>query len=204
MIAHQRPNINDEGVPVVNNRTAWLQTSSGRRVHLPTPSVDEVDIKDIAAALSKQCRFNGHCDDFYSVAQHCVMGVLMARHLGMSLQIQREFLLHDATEAYLGDVIRPVKRELPLYQEMEQTFWGVISKKFGLPEVHSSEVHDLDNYMLVWEKETFLPRSEVWGGLPDISSFEFEENLGSLRSWAWQDAQGEYLLMYEELFGARI
>lgn len=169
MIAEGCSNINEEGVFMSpDKKDAWLQTFYGGRVSVMNPQPDQIDILDIVVALTKQCRFNGHCSEFYSVAEHCVRGSLLAEKL-YGKEIAREFLLHDATEAYMGDMIRPVKRMIPQFKEMEQVFWKAISSKFNLPYIHSKEVHYIDNVMVTWEKRDLLPHAEVWPNLPDIT-----------------------------------
>lgn len=196
MIAHDSPNINDEGVFISKGgKDCWLQTYSGRRVSVMNPSPEEIDINDIAVSIAKQCRFNGHCSSFYSVAEHCSRGAGLAYQM-YGKEVAKEFLLHDATEAYMGDLIRPVKRMIPRFEEMEQRFWKAISSKFGLPYTHSREVHYLDNVMVVWEKENLLPNSEPWPNLPDISSL----NLPKLVPQNWQSAQKTYENMFHLLF----
>ncbi|MBA4032914.1 MAG: phosphohydrolase, partial [Planctomyces sp.] len=79
----------------------WIRTISGRRVDLNPPKAEQIDLYDIAHALSQICRFNGHTMRHYSVAEH---QVLVARLLPPPLQLAG--LFHDSPEAYLGDVVR--------------------------------------------------------------------------------------------------
>lgn len=130
-----------------------FNTVSGIKVDLLHPTEDMIDIRDIAAALSKICRFGGHSKHFYSVAQHCVMVAAMAPE-----NIKCEALLHDASEAYLGDVIKPLKVILGAsYRNMETVFEGIISQKFGLntDEWTHSEVKMLDMAALELEHYAF-------------------------------------------------
>ena len=91
------------------------------------PDATLIDIRDIAHALSMLCRANGHFRSFYSVGQHSINCALEAKARGLSRRVQLGCLLHDASEAYLADVTRPVKQELPRYKEIEeplqQTIW---------------------------------------------------------------------------------
>src|ERR1051325_4550411 len=111
-------------------RGDWMQTFSGRRFYPLSPRSDELDPADIAHALSLLCRFAGHVERFYSVAEHCV-------HLSYAVPPEDALaaLLHDATEAYVVDVPRPLKRSLPEYQEIEFGVWAVIVERFGLLSV---------------------------------------------------------------------
>lgn len=89
---------------------AWIQTATGRQFTVREPSAGMIDPLDIAHALAHTCRFNGHCQTFYSVAQHCCTMVAMLRRQGETdKDVLRWALLHDADEAYLPDVPRPVK-----------------------------------------------------------------------------------------------
>jgi len=95
-----------------NVDAAFLPTCSGRRVHLLNPSPDEIAIEDIAHALSHACRFAGHVPSYYSVAQH---SVLVSELLDERTALWG--LLHDASEAYLHDLTRPLKRALNVLPE---------------------------------------------------------------------------------------
>ena len=176
-------------------KNSWLQTATGRRVSVLDPQPEEIFIEDIYPAISKQCRFNGHCDIFYSVAQHCVLGSELAEEW-YSKDIAKEFLLHDATEAYMGDLIRPVKVMIPEFGTVEARFWRAISNKFNLSYEHTKECQYLDNVMVTWEKRDMLPNSETWPNLPDITPMK----LPKIQSWSWQNAEWEWKERYKKLF----
>lgn len=113
---------------------------SGHKIDLKFPTVDMIRIEDIATALSKICRFNGHIGEFYSVAQHCVLVSMMAPN-----NLQRAALLHDAAEAYLGDVIKPLKIILgEVYLEKELAFDLLICQKFKITMDQIKQVKDFD------------------------------------------------------------
>ena len=94
------------------------------------PNAELIDIEDIAHALSMLCRANGHFKSFYSVAQHSINCMKEAKARGYSDRIQLACLLHDASEAYLSDVTRPVKAELPRYKEIEAPLQELIWNKW--------------------------------------------------------------------------
>jgi uncharacterized protein len=121
----------------------WMQTYLQNKFHPFSPVLDEIHIEDIAHSLSNICRFNGHCKKFYSVAEHSVY-VSCFVPPGFEL----EGLLDDAAEAYIGDMIRPVKYELPDYQLIDDKLSETIRRKFGLPEDRSQEVIKIDNAVL--------------------------------------------------------
>jgi len=136
----------------------WMQTYTGKQYWPIDPRPEEVCIEDIAHALSNICRYAGHCKSFYSVAEHSIY---------VSLIVQPEHaltaLLHDATEAYVVDVPRPLKRFLANYKEIEQSNWIAIADKFGLPHEMPREIKDADNAVLLAEKEYVMgPQPHAW------------------------------------------
>lgn len=132
------------------DRGPWMQTYSGRQFYPLNPSPNDVDIKDIAQALSQMCRFNGHTDLFYSVGQHCVE-VSQAVPGKFALQA----LLHDAAEAYVGDMIRPLKHGVPalydVYAPIEDDILACVMERFSLPTKLPQEVEDADLLVLATE-----------------------------------------------------
>lgn len=119
----------------MTRRDDWFITASGRRFFVLEPDPAEVCIEDIAHALSHVCRFGGHCRTFYSVAQHSVhVSRLVPSHLA------RWGLMHDATEAYVGDVIRPLKRQLRVYAEIESRVEEAIIRALGLPRIDIDDI----------------------------------------------------------------
>ena len=128
------------------------------------PKPGDIDLEVIAHALSLQCRFGGHCRVFYSVAQHCV---LTARILHDSYW-RHEALMHDAAEAYIGDVVRPLKMHLDLYQSAEAKLERVIAQRFELDYPWPAEVKEADAIMLATEKRDLLaPNDGDWGPMPE-------------------------------------
>src|SRR5580692_700756 len=115
------------------NRGDWIQTATGRQFWPMDPRPDEIFIDDIAHALSMLCRFGGHCLRFYSVAEH---SVLLSRVAPQKHKLWA--LLHDASEAYLVDVPRPIKPMLVGYKAAEEKIQRAIAVRFnlhfGIPE----------------------------------------------------------------------
>lgn len=138
-------------------------TYSGLPFWVMDPKPEDIRIEDIAHSLAMQCRFNGHTLEFYSVAQH---SYIMSHYIAPEFAL--EALLHDATETYIGDLIKPVKQHCPDYCEIEANLDRVIRTKFGLPLKMSPEVKWLDMMMAVTEKMQLLaPQKGVdWGNLP--------------------------------------
>lgn len=123
-----------------------IRTYTGKYVNPTEPKTADICIEDIAHALSQQPRFGGHLPVFYSVAQHCIT---VAQYLPIDYRLAG--LLHDASEAYLIDVPRPVKEQLIGYKEIENGLMAEIANRFGFIWPMSSEVKDIDESMLRWE-----------------------------------------------------
>lgn len=105
-----------------------FKTISGKMLNLNALNEDDICIEDIAHALSMICRYSGHVNRFYSVAEHSInVAALVPQHL------KAQALLHDASEAYLGDVSAPLKELLPQYVMIEKRVQKIILNKFGLP-----------------------------------------------------------------------
>ncbi len=164
----------------------FIQTHTGRKVHFLNPVEEEIDIEDIAHTLSLLCRYGGHCQEFYSVAQH---SVLCAREVPERLRL--EALLHDASEAYLVDMPRPIKRTLKEYTDIENKIQSVISKKYGINYPFSKEVHFIDNKMLATEAKTLMKTNEGFEGFPKPFPW-------SVRPWSPQEAKYNFICMFDE------
>lgn len=123
-----------------------------------TPKKEEISISDIAHALSLMCRANGHFPIFYSVGQHCVHCCEEAHARGYSERVQLACLLHDASEAYLADITRPVKQHLYKYKEIESTLQGRIFEKYlgALSPEENRLWRELDDVLLYYEFSHFM------------------------------------------------
>ncbi len=136
----------------------WMQTISGRRVEPGRLRVEDIYIEDIAHALSHICRFAGHCKSFYSVAQHSVLVADYVMKRGRSINEARWALLHDASEAYLGDITWPLKQHPAMrgYKEIERHAQAVIAQCFGLEGDEPPIVKEADLAILATEKRDLL------------------------------------------------
>lgn len=168
-----------------------MQTFTGRAFWPLDPRPDEIDPIDIAHALSLLCRYGGHTRRFYSVAEHCVL---------MSHAVKPEHalwaLLHDATEAYLVDLPRPVKRHMPGYRAVEDELMVHVAARFGLDGAMPGEVKDADNRILLDERAALLgPQPRPWH-----QDLERLEPLGVIvEGWSSWTAERIYLTRLHEL-----
>lgn len=130
-------------------RPSSIKTFSGRIDPL-NPVVDEINIEDIAHALSRQCRYNGHCVGFISVARHSIWVASRLETQGFDEVTQLTGLLHDAAEAYLGDLVRPIKNsDFGIeYLKVEAILEAVIAEKFTIPWPFPEAVREADDYVL--------------------------------------------------------
>lgn len=138
----------------------WIATYTGKKFYPLDPRVEDIDIRDIAHALSNICRFCGHVDRFYSVAQHSVLAAqyVSGKH-GLAA------LLHDASEAYICDMSRPVKHDpdMQVYRDAEKRLMAAIEHRFDV-DCTVPEIHEIDNRLLFTEKRDLLPASPEWLG----------------------------------------
>lgn len=131
-----------------------IMTYSGKMFDPLRPNPALIDMEDIAHALSMLCRANGHFRNFYSVGQHSINCALEAKAKGYSERLQLACLLHDASEAYLSDVTRPVKAELPKYKEIEAPLQDAIWRKWLDTPLTTQElalVFEIDDAILAHE-----------------------------------------------------
>lgn len=137
----------------------WIQTSTNIEFDILNVSENDINILDIASALSKICRFGGHCNEFYSVAQHSIL----VSELVLP-QFKLHALLHDASEAYLGDIPRPIKHlnEFKFYRDIENKVSKVIYRKYGTPEELDQSIKYADTQMLFLEASKLMPTVENW------------------------------------------
>lgn len=144
---------------------AWIETYRGGKFFPADPRPEHVDIVEIAHALSMICRFTGHTQWHYSVAQHSVH---VAKLMGPDPSRMLYGLLHDASEAYLSDVASPVKAlpEFEGYRLIERRLQACVYRRYGLdPEAVPADLAKADMVMLVAEADQVLQsrRREEWG-----------------------------------------
>lgn len=180
-------------------RGDWMQTFTGKQFYPLDPQPEEIDPMDIAHGISMQCRYNGHVSRFYSVAEHCV---LIAEHLievGYDKDTILWGLLHDATESYVGDMVRPLKKHMPAFVEAEDVVMGAIAERFGLSSTTMpSAVKDADNRILLDERAALLKEPPAAWDVP------FDPLNVQIMGWEPAIAKEMYLLTLEELTGEKV
>jgi uncharacterized protein len=170
-------------------RGDWMQTHTRRRFYPMDPRPEDIDSEDIAHALSLLCRYGGHIDRFYSVAEHCV---LMSQMVAPENALHA--LLHDATEAYVVDVPRPLKRYLADYRMIEDKVWQAIAVHFNVDPVLPAEVHEADSRILLSETAVLMPGVGVWASLQGLTALPVH-----ISGWTPMRAKVEYLARLAEL-----
>ena len=145
----------------------FIQTFTGIKFHFLDPRPEEIAITDIAHALANQCRFNGHTKWFYSVAQHSVLVAEQVAKRTKDRLIIRQALLHDAAEAYIGDLVQPLKHcgKLDAFREIEEKILCRIFANYGVPVTLDSVVSACDYELLGFEARRFWGDNNVadWG-----------------------------------------
>lgn len=142
-----------------------ITTHSGKYFDLLSPEGFEFDINDIAWALSHLCRFTGHTNQFYSVAQHSYhVSVIVPEPIAMHA------LLHDAAEAFIGDVSSPLKALLPEYKEIEKRIETALFSFFGLSSEIPADVKKADLVMLATERKYLIGEQDTeWDAIKNIT-----------------------------------
>jgi 5'-deoxynucleotidase YfbR-like HD superfamily hydrolase len=150
-----------------------IRTYSGVYFDLVNPTLDMVNISDIARALSNICRFGGQCRKFYSVAEHSMLALDVGKADGLDDRACRSLLLHDAAEAYLGDIVKPLKNLLPDFERLEAGVESVIAEKFGC-HFADPRIREIDFSLLIHERrELFSRDQEYWQGQEHARSLDF-------------------------------
>lgn len=165
----------------------YIRTFSGTEFTIFEPQIKQIMIIDIAHALSHLCRYGGHSNKFYSVAQHSIATSYLVKPENALCG-----LLHDATEAYLVDMPKPIKYKMDNYRIMEDNLYAVIAEKFNLPLVIPDNVHEIDSKMIwKYEWDYFMLNNPQKKHKDFYKSFFENKNPGIVRS--------EFLRRFQEL-----
>lgn len=175
----------------------WIQIYSGAPFWPLDPRPEEIDIEDIAHALGMLCRYGGHVRQFYSVAEHSI---------AVSYVVPPEdalcWLLHDAAEAYILDLVQPVKASIPEYQACEERLARCIAARFALPYPMPGSVKCADRAMLLYEMNTLLnPSKRTWA--IEAPSAQFLEGMaqvvGPIGLLSPEQAKIAFLVRFQQL-----
>jgi 5'-deoxynucleotidase YfbR-like HD superfamily hydrolase len=178
----------------------YLQTVSGRWVNPFDPDPEQLDAGDIARALANQCRFGGHSRAFYSVAQHSVIVSQLVEGRGGDAEDAFAALMHDAGEAYLGDMPHPLKHRSPLgaaFREAERQLEAALREHFRIkPDV--AEIKRADRALLATERRAFSAETWHWPELEGVEPLDLE-----LTAWPPDEAARAFAERYAELDARR-
>lgn len=179
----------------------WICTASGVEFWPLDPRPDEVRIEDIAHALANVCRYGGHSKWHYSVAQHSVLvcRYVIDKRLPDGGTAAKMALLHDAAEAYIGDMVRPLKRLLPEYQKAELLIMDAILTHFGLPHDEPKIVKEADNVLLATEARVLMPAESTLKWM----NHGIASKTIKIKAMSPKEARQEFLWEYHHLFGIK-
>lgn len=169
-----------------------ITTYTGKRFDVMDPDPELIDIRDVAHSLSLQCRGNGHVETFYSVAQHCIYCCREAAARGYGRRLALACLLHDASEAYMCDIPRPIKNFIEGYRVREERLLDIIYIKFlgsTLTEEEKKAVKGIDDDMLYYDL-TKLLHMKLDQEKPDI---KIQVDYGDV---SFKDVENEYLSLF--------
>jgi hypothetical protein len=148
----------------INSTGSWIRTYTGERFDPLSSSPGRIVIDDIAHALSNICRYTGHTKEFYSVAQHSVLVAKILEDDGHPPSVQLQGLLHDATEAYLTDLSRPIKMTEALrpYREIETALERILAAHWGFETLTPGAVKVADMQILATEVRDLMGDPQDW------------------------------------------
>ena len=193
--------------PNIYPSAPFMQTATGGAINLADPLIEDINIVDIAYALAHTSRFGGHFGH-YSVAQHSILVMQVMREM-LKMKEPRvllEGLLHDASEAYLGDMIRPLKLMLPGFKIIEQHFEALIFEKLLFddgPLPHGWKMHPFvkkaDLIVVKTEKNTILPKHPVaWDYLEGVDTMPYSITPVEPQI-AFQNFLSEFVGLYDQM-----
>lgn len=161
----------------------WIVTNTGKKFYPFNPRSCDVDIRDIAHTLSLQCRWNGHINRFYSVAQHSVMVSKIVEETQPEHAL--EGFCHDFGESYVGDLPSPIKAMLPDFKMMEERIERAISRKYGLRFPFHPSIKRADISALTTEAVHLFDQDAAWVAKFIYGINELDES--QIRNDLWED-----------------
>jgi 5'-deoxynucleotidase YfbR-like HD superfamily hydrolase len=164
----------------MKKENSFIGTHNGTKFFPFDPKEDQVFLEDIARALSRLVRYNGHTTHGFSVAQHSINCAKLLKHLGYSDRLVGLAFLHDAAEAYIGDYPSPIKRFFPELEEIEDNILKVIFNKFNIDLPTEEEwklVMTVDKAMLTFEGKMLTKNTDNWSELYEKNLIELFEDI---------------------------
>ena len=173
-----------------------IRLRSGGYFDFANPKPDQFTIEDIAGALSKLCRFGGQSSSFYSVAEHLILCDEIALKMGCDRDCRRAVIMHDAAEAFCGDVVKPLKIMLESYAKIEQAVEDAVAAAFGIDFAkHKDVIHKIDTSIRLSERDQlFDPDGVTWSDEAGCERFSV-----NLNCWNPSRAEYEFLIATGEL-----
>lgn len=177
--------------PAISGPT--ILTHSGHYFSFLTPEDCPFTLVDIAHGLSNICRFGGQCHRFYSVAEHSVHVASLVRP-----ELRWAALMHDAAEAFVGDMPKPLKEMLPDYQAIEKRVETVIAKRFRLSTVEMMDpaIKHADRVMLRTEQRQVMNNNDGWAHCADVEPAEI-----TIQFWSPVTAFAAFMALALDLNG---
>lgn len=181
-------------------RHDWILTRSGRVFFPLSPRAGDVAIEDIAHGLAIESRWGNQCEEPFSVAQHCVHASEIAEAMGLPRGVQFAALLHDASEAYLGDMVSPMKRFMPDYKTAERGVEAVIYEVFGVSALDRTHpaIKTIDLRLRRSERDVLMPRPPDGYQLDPSEEVEPWPGL-EIVPWPWRPARDRFLERFADL-----
>lgn len=173
-----------------------IRVASGGYINLSDPDPRKIRISDIATGLGNICRFGGQTR-FYSVAEHCIHAASLASRDGCSQRECLAVLLHDAAEAYVGDMVKPLKNMVAgVYHEVEQAFEEAIADRFGISiRRHVDVIKKYDRELLIAEKFFLQPSDNIaWKGEDNVRRVKVP-----FACWSPEESRKRFLRAFFEL-----
>jgi len=188
-IQGDKVNIFSPNLAVVSRKGPTIMLASGRRFDLLDPASSQFEVEDIAHGLAHICRYAGQCRTFYSVAEHSMLVSEVVENFAL------EALMHDAAEAFIGDITRPLKQLLPDYKVIEADIERVIADRFGLVSEAKKVVKEADLQVLAAEQcQVMAPGCADWAEEAGI-----EPAAVIIRGMLPEEAKTKFLARYHEL-----
>ena len=167
-----------------------IRLRSGKYFDLANPKPDQFEFADIAVALSRLPRFNGQCGADYKVAEHCCRCAFQSELDGCGNDEYLAVLMHDAAEAFVGDMTRPLKGLIgPLYSAIEKAVQNAIGERFGIDfQRHAALIKEIDNAMLIAERRHWFTADGVeWAGEKTARVLTPKFNVAPWAAWKCEE-----------------